>query len=132
MGAFCLRLFPGDFGKDLNTPIKDPVSQGPFFYITQNQATTYTWPSQILNMEPFIYHRTALAIKFMIGDMMFDYGYQFYQIWVGYGCPAQSFDNHPIPKPEKMQICNLCLNHLFLQGPFLNQSALFYHVHRDA
>ena len=29
------------------------------------------------------------------------------QIWVGYGCPAQSFDHHLKTKPEKMQICDL-------------------------
>ena len=40
------------------------------------------------------------------------------QIWVRYRCPARSFDHHPITKPEKMQICNLCLNHCFLKGPF--------------
>ena len=46
------------------------------------------------------------------------------QVWVGYGCASRSFDHHPITKPEKMQICNLCLNHLFLEGSFLNQSVL--------
>ena len=29
-----------------------------------------------------------------------------------------TFDHHPITKPEKTQICDLCLNHLFLEGPF--------------
>ena len=31
------------------------------------------------------------------------------QIWVGYRGAAQSFDHHPIAKPEKMQNCNLYL-----------------------
>ena len=56
------------------------------------------------------------------------------QLWVGYGCAARSFDHHPcdpVTKPEKMQICNLCLNHLFLEGPFLKPSSTFYHVNWD-
>ena len=39
------------------------------------------------------------------------------QMWVGYGCAAQSFEHHPTTKPEKAQNYNLCLNHLFLEGP---------------
>ena len=31
----------------------------------------------------------------------------------------------PINRPEKMQICNLYLNHLFLEGLFLNKLVLF-------
>ena len=55
------------------------------------------------------------------------------QIWVGYGCPAWSFNHHPITKPEKMKICNLCLNHLFLKGPFFKKNnQYFYHVNWDA
>ena len=53
------------------------------------------------------------------------------QLWVGYGCVARSF-NHPITKPEKMQICNLCLNHLLLEGPFFKPISAFYHVNWDA
>ena len=34
-----------------------------------------------------------------------------------YGHPAQSFDHHPIAKPEKMQNCSQYLNHLFFKGP---------------
>ena len=41
------------------------------------------------------------------------------QLWVGYRCTARSFNYHPITKPEKMQICDLFLNHLFCEGPFL-------------
>ena len=40
------------------------------------------------------------------------------QILVGYGCPARSFNHHPITKPERTKICNLCLNHMFLEGSF--------------
>ena len=42
------------------------------------------------------------------------------QLWVGYGCAARSFDHHSIglTKPEKMQICNLCLK------PFVSWKAL--------
>ena len=40
------------------------------------------------------------------------------QLGFGYGCATRSFDHHPITKPEKTQICNLCLNHCFLKGPF--------------
>ena len=47
------------------------------------------------------------------------------QLWVGYGCAAQSFDHHPIAKPEKMQICKLCLNHLFCEGPFFKTNQYF-------
>ena len=58
------------------------------------------------------------------------------QIWVGYGCPAQNFNHHSITKPEKTKICNLCLNHLFLdhvERPFfLKQIGAFYHVNWDA
>ena len=57
------------------------------------------------------------------------------QIWVGYGCAAQSFDHPPITKPEKVQICNLFLNHLFLEGPLFNMFkpiSTFYHVNWDA
>ena len=50
------------------------------------------------------------------------------QLWVGYGCTARSFDHHPITKPEKTQICNLCLNHLFLEGPCLKPVSTFYHL----
>ena len=50
------------------------------------------------------------------------------QLWVGYGCAAQSFDHHPITKPEKTQICDLCLNHLFFEGPFFKLISTFYHV----
>ena len=53
-------------------------------------------------------------------------------LWVGYGCPARSFNHHPITKPEKMQICNLCPNHLFLEGPFFKPISTFYHVNWDA
>ena len=54
------------------------------------------------------------------------------QLWVGYGCAARSFDDHhPITKPEKTQICNLYLNHLFLEGYFLKPSSTFYHVNWD-
>ena len=31
----------------------------------------------------------------------------------------------PIPKLEKMQICSLCLNHLFHEGPFFNLISIF-------
>ena len=51
------------------------------------------------------------------------------QLWVGYRCAARSFDHHPITKPEKTQICNLYLNHLFLEGPFLKPNSTLYHVH---
>ena len=51
--------------------------------------------------------------------------------WVGYGCAARSFDHHPITKPEKTQICYLCLKHLFLEGPFLKPMT-FYNVNWDA
>ena len=54
------------------------------------------------------------------------------QTWVGYGCVAHSFDHHPITKPEKMQICNLCLNHLFLEGPFFKPTSTYCHVNLDA
>ena len=54
------------------------------------------------------------------------------QLWVGYGCAARSFDHHPITKPEKAQIRNLCLNHLFLEGPFLKPISSFYHINWDA
>ena len=54
------------------------------------------------------------------------------QLRVGHGCAARSFDHHPITKPEKTQICNLCLNHLFLEGPFLKPISTFYHVNWDA
>ena len=54
------------------------------------------------------------------------------QTWVGYGCAAHSFDHHPITKPEKMQICNLCLNHMFLEGPFFKPTSTFCHVNLDA
>ena len=54
------------------------------------------------------------------------------QLWVGYGCAARSFDHHPITKPEKMQICNLYPNLLFLEGPFFKQISTFYHVNWDA
>ena len=53
------------------------------------------------------------------------------QLWVGYGCAARSFDHHPTTKPEKTQICNLYLNHLFLEGPFLKPSSTFYYVNWD-
>ena len=43
------------------------------------------------------------------------------QLGVGYGCVARNFDHHPITKPEKTQICDLCLNHLFCEGPFFKQ-----------
>ena len=35
------------------------------------------------------------------------------QLWVGYGCAAQSFEHYPITKPEKTQICYLYQNHSF-------------------
>ena len=54
------------------------------------------------------------------------------QLWVGYGCAALSFDHHPVTKPEKTQICNLCLNHLFLEGPFFKPISTFYHVNVNA
>ena len=54
------------------------------------------------------------------------------QLWVEYGCAARSFDHHPITKPEKTQICNLYLNHLFLEGPFLKPISTFCHVNWDA
>ena len=41
------------------------------------------------------------------------------QIWVGYGWPAGIVDYHFIGKPENVQIWNTCVNHLFLEGPFL-------------
>ena len=50
------------------------------------------------------------------------------QLWVGYGCAAQSFDHHPITKPEKTQICYLYQNHSFLEGPFLKPISAFYNV----
>ena len=42
------------------------------------------------------------------------------------------FKHHPITKPEKTKICNLCLNHLFLEGPFSKPISTFYHVNWDA
>ena len=45
--------------------------------------------------------------------------------------PGVSTTNH-ITKPEKMQICNLYLNHLFLEGPFFKQISTFYNVNWDA
>ena len=54
------------------------------------------------------------------------------KFWVGYGSPAQSFNHHPITKPEKTKICNLCLNHLFLGLFFFKQISTFYHVNWDA
>ena len=54
------------------------------------------------------------------------------QRWVGYGCATRSFDHHPITKPEKTQICNLLLNHLLLEGPFLKPISTFYHINWDA
>ena len=50
------------------------------------------------------------------------------QFWVGYECAARSFDHHPITKPEKTQIWDLCLNHLFREGPFFKPISTFYHV----
>ena len=43
----------------------------------------------------------------------------------------RSFDHHPITKPEKTQISNLYLNHLFLEGPFLKPRNTFYYVNWD-
>ena len=45
--------------------------------------------------------------------------------WVGYGCPARGFNHHPITEPEKTKICNLCLKHLFLEGPFFKTNQYF-------
>ena len=39
---------------------------------------------------------------------------------------------HPVTKSEKTQIWNLCLNHLFLEAPFLKPISTFYHVNWDA
>ena len=47
------------------------------------------------------------------------------QLWVGYGCAALSSNYHPITKPEKMHICDLCLNHLFHEGPFFKTNQYF-------
>ena len=41
---------------------------------------------------------------------------------------ARSFDHHPITKPEKTQIRDLCLNHLFREGPFFKPISTFYHL----
>ena len=38
----------------------------------------------------------------------------------------------PITKPEKTQICDLCLNHLFREGPFFKPISTFYHVNWHA
>ena len=61
------------------------------------------------------------------------------QLCVGYGCAARSFDHHPITKPEKTQICNVCLKTFFLllllffvKGPFFKPISTFYHVNWDA
>ena len=54
------------------------------------------------------------------------------QISVGYGVAARSFDHHPIAKSEKTQNCNLYLNPLFFEGPFLNAISTFYHENCDS
>ena len=48
------------------------------------------------------------------------------------GCAAQNFDHHPITKPEKTQICDLCLNHLFREGSFFKPISTFNHVNWHA
>ena len=48
------------------------------------------------------------------------------QIWVGYRYPARSFNHRPISKLKKMQICNLCLNHLWwLSSQFVAWAPVF-------
>ena len=47
------------------------------------------------------------------------------QIWMGYGCPARTFDHYPITKPEEMQIYSLYLNQMFLEGPFSKPISTF-------
>ena len=39
---------------------------------------------------------------------------------------------YPITKPEQAQICNLCLNHLFLERSLFKPISTFYHVNWDA
>ena len=51
------------------------------------------------------------------------------QLWVGYGCATRSFYHHPITKPEKTQICDLCLNHLFLPIGKLKEKNLSKNMH---
>ena len=43
------------------------------------------------------------------------------QLELGTDVQPKVLTHHPITKPEKMQICDLC----FVKGPFLNQSVLF-------
>ena len=43
------------------------------------------------------------------------------QLWV-------EFNHHPITEPEMMQICDLCLKHLFLEGPYFKPISTFYLV----
>ena len=45
---------------------------------------------------------------------------------------SRKFRPPPITRPEKTQICNLCLNHLFLEGSVLKPITTFYHVNWDA
>ena len=44
---------------------------------------------------------------------------------LGTDVQARSFDHHPITKPEKTQICDLCLNHLFREGSYFKPISTF-------
>ena len=89
-------------------------------------SMSHSWPVEKMSSLPIMHFSVCWNCKagFILESKVF-FSWGGTQLWVGYRGAAQSFDHHPITKPEKTQNRNLYLNHLFFEGPSLNRSALF-------